>query len=161
MNTLEFIKNASGNITTAFVFAMRSHGSQLRREREPYVNHSIRVAMMLKEWGCQEDVVVAGILHDVLEDTAVTEEELRKKFSARSVELVKAMTKQEGESSADYCDRMLASGDRDWLLIKLADTNDNSTMYPIDGAVTGWEDWADRLQVYTLMKIAIVRKLSE
>lgn len=161
MNSLDFIRNASAPITNAFVFAMRSHDKQLRRGREPYVNHSIRVAMMLKDWGCHEEVVIAGILHDVLEDTAVTEEELRTRFTARTVDLVVKMTKAAGESSSTYCDRMLDSGDREWWLIKLADTNDNSTMYPHDGLVQGWEDWADRMQVYTLMKIAIVKKLSE
>lgn len=62
-------------------FATKEHGTQTRKNsKEPYVEHPKRVAAILKEAGFRDEVIAAGLLHDVVEDTPVTIEEIKEKF---------------------------------------------------------------------------------
>lgn len=80
-------------IERAFNFAKKAHEGQLRKSGEPYFNHVFATAKNLAELGMKAKTISAGILHDVIEDTATTEEELEKEFGVEIVSLVKGVTK--------------------------------------------------------------------
>ena len=63
-------------ITRAYYFAKRAHEGQKRKSGDDYIVHPIAVAEILVDLGLDTDTVIAALLHDVIEDTAVTEEEL-------------------------------------------------------------------------------------
>ena len=80
-------------IKKAFDFAQKAHEGQLRKSGEPYFNHVFATAKNLAELGMRSKTIAAGILHDVIEDTKVTEEELDKEFGKEILSLVNGVTK--------------------------------------------------------------------
>ncbi len=82
---------------SALEFATRWHASQRRTsDGTPFIEHPIEVARLLRDAGCSEDVVVAGLLHDVLEDTPVTLGELERRFGPVVASLVGAVSEDPG-----------------------------------------------------------------
>jgi len=81
-------------ILDATLFAARAHAGQLRKgaAAEPYVNHVIEVAALLAAHGAPEDAILAGLLHDTVEDTAVTEADLVASFGANVAAVVMETT---------------------------------------------------------------------
>jgi guanosine-3',5'-bis(diphosphate) 3'-pyrophosphohydrolase len=77
----------------AYVFAARAHKGQVRRSGEPYLSHPLEVARMLSEMKLDCVTVAAGLLHDVLEDTEVTAEDLKNDFGKEIADLVEGVTK--------------------------------------------------------------------
>lgn len=77
----------------AEVFAAKAHKGQIRASGEPYLHHPLSVAYMLAEWGSDFTTVIAGLLHDVIEDASVTREELEKLFGRDVAFIVDALTK--------------------------------------------------------------------
>jgi GTP diphosphokinase / guanosine-3',5'-bis(diphosphate) 3'-diphosphatase len=77
----------------AYVFTARAHGGQVRRSGEPYLSHPLEVTNMLADMGMDRTTLAAALLHDVLEDTAVTEAELRETFGKDVAGLVEGVTK--------------------------------------------------------------------
>ncbi len=77
----------------AFVFAAESHGEQRRYSGDPYIVHTVSVASILADMEIDRETIVAALLHDVLEDTPVTAEELKNKFGTGVVTLVDGVTK--------------------------------------------------------------------
>lgn len=77
----------------AYNKAHKAHEGQKRASGEPYFNHVFQTAMNLSSWGMEASVVAAGLLHDTIEDTPVTEEEIRKEFGDEIVFLVNGVTK--------------------------------------------------------------------
>jgi GTP diphosphokinase / guanosine-3',5'-bis(diphosphate) 3'-diphosphatase len=77
----------------AYVFTARAHGGQVRRSGEPYLSHPLEVTNMLADMGMDRTTLAAALLHDVLEDTAVTEAELRETFGKDVAGLVESVTK--------------------------------------------------------------------
>lgn len=77
----------------AYVFAARAHKGQKRRSGEPYLSHPLEVTNMLTDMKLDATVLVAGLLHDVLEDTEVTAVELQKVFGNEVAHLVEGVTK--------------------------------------------------------------------
>ncbi len=74
----------------AIAFSAKAHEGQSRKASEvPYISHPFSVGMLLLQAGCQENVVIAGILHDTLEDTDVTEAMISEQFGINVLELVK------------------------------------------------------------------------
>ena len=80
-------------VKKALEFATEKHKGQYRVSGEPYITHPINVALLLMELGMDVDTVIAGLLHDVLEDTSATTEELEKKFGKDIAFLVEGVTK--------------------------------------------------------------------
>src|SRR3990167_8786010 len=80
-------------IEHAYKFAERAHEGLKRKSGEPYFNHVFATAKNLAELGMDATVIASGFLHDVLEDTSVTEEKLRKEFGDEIVALVNGVTK--------------------------------------------------------------------
>ncbi len=78
-------------IDSAVEVAAKAHRNQLRKGTDiPYIVHPIGVGLILLRTGCPEEVIAAGILHDILEDTAVTYEYLKDNFNDRIADLVTA-----------------------------------------------------------------------
>ena len=80
-------------IVDAFKFADDAHSGQLRFSGDPYIVHPLEVARMMAEMGFDEEVIIASLLHDTVEDTGVTLQDIKKKFGAKIGELVDGVTK--------------------------------------------------------------------
>lgn len=80
-------------IEKAFNFANRAHLGQKRISGEPYFNHVFETAKNLALYGMDTKTIVAGLLHDILEDTNITEEEIKKEFDEEILRLIKGVTK--------------------------------------------------------------------
>ncbi len=77
---------------TAIAYATRMHADQTRGDGTPFILHPVEVAALLRTAGAADHVIAAGALHDVLEKTASTPSELRRRFGARITRLVLAVT---------------------------------------------------------------------
>jgi GTP pyrophosphokinase len=80
-------------IQRAYRMAKEAHRGQKRQSGEPYINHCLAVAIILADLSVPSEVVVAGILHDTVEDTNVTLDEIRRDFSETVSKLVNGVTK--------------------------------------------------------------------
>jgi GTP pyrophosphokinase len=80
-------------ISHACTFAEKAHEGQLRKSGEPYYNHVFATGMNLAMLKMDADTIAAGIMHDVLEDTEITEEEMTKEFGEHITKLVQGVTK--------------------------------------------------------------------
>jgi GTP pyrophosphokinase len=80
-------------IQRAYRFALQAHDGQERASGEPYVNHCVAVAAILADMHVPPQVIAAGLLHDVLEDTEITHDELQRDFGEEITKLVDAVTK--------------------------------------------------------------------
>ena len=86
------IDESSGLARAARVFATHCHSQQRRGDGARFIEHPLEVARLLREAGCSDVVVAAGLLHDVVEDAAVSADELRERFGADVADLVLAVT---------------------------------------------------------------------
>ena len=77
----------------AYVFSARAHKGQVRRSGEPYLSHPLEVTSLLADMSLDSTTLVAGLLHDVLEDTEVTAAELKEVFGKDVAALVEGVTK--------------------------------------------------------------------
>ena len=86
--------DAAATLLRAALFAARAHAAQVRKgaAREPYVNHVIEVATILAEHGAPPEAIVAGLLHDTVEDTDFTHEDLLREFGATIAAIVAEAT---------------------------------------------------------------------
>ena len=80
-------------IGKAFDVAEKMHEGQLRKSGEPYLIHPIAVAQILAELGMDEVTIMGGLLHDVVEDTPYTEEDMKNDFGEEVALLVEGVTK--------------------------------------------------------------------
>jgi guanosine-3',5'-bis(diphosphate) 3'-pyrophosphohydrolase len=127
------IKSKSGLIGRAYEFARVAHAGQTRKSGEPYINHSVATAESLANWGLDETTVAAGLLHDTVEDTSKTLEDIEKEFGKETRFLVEGVTKlgkikyRGEEEQADNIRRMILAMAEDIrvILIKLADRRHN------------------------------------
>ena len=117
-------------LNRAYVFAMKKHGAQLRESGDPYYSHPIEVAGILTKFKLDCSSIIAGLLHDTVEDTDTTIEEIQQLFGKQVAAIVDGVTKlamieQKSGSSKqaeNFRKLLLAmSDDIRVLLIKLAD----------------------------------------
>ncbi|MBR0351098.1 MAG: bifunctional (p)ppGpp synthetase/guanosine-3',5'-bis(diphosphate) 3'-pyrophosphohydrolase [Clostridia bacterium] len=117
-------------ITRAYEYALKKHGNQLRKSGEPYIIHPLNVAYILADIGLDEATICAALLHDVVEDTDATNEDIIKEFGEEIAQMVAGVTKlsniqfssAEEQQVEDYRKMFLAMGkDIRVILIKLAD----------------------------------------
>lgn len=80
-------------IDRAVEIAKQAHEGQLRKTGEPYIIHPLAVKKILEEWGMDEDTVIAGVLHDTVEDTNLTLDDIRREFGESVAFLVDGVTK--------------------------------------------------------------------
>ena len=117
-------------LASAFDFAYQLHEGQYRASGEPYICHPVAVADLLRDIGASAGVIAAGFLHDVVEDTAVTPDEVEAHFGTEVRALVEGVTKLGGihftnktEAQAENLRRMFLAmaSDIRVVLVKLAD----------------------------------------
>jgi len=115
-------------IERAYLAAEKAHGTQIRKSGDPYITHPLAVASILADIGMTEPTLCAALLHDTVEDTPYTLEELRKDFGDEVALLVDGVTKLDkvkyGDTAqADTIRKMIVAMSRDIrvLVIKLAD----------------------------------------
>ena len=132
---LEKQKNNHANanvelIKKAYDYASKYHDGQFRKSGEPYMIHPLNVAYILAELEVDDATICAALLHDVVEDTTVTDEKLREDFGEEIAEMVAGVTKlgtlrytsKEEEQVENYRKMFLAMGkDIRVIIIKLAD----------------------------------------
>ncbi|MFD1610423.1 RelA/SpoT family protein [Sphingomonas tabacisoli] len=117
-------------INRAYVFSMQAHGTQKRASGDPYYSHPIEVAGILTDLHLDDETIATAILHDTIEDTVATHEEIEAKFGANVARLVDGVTKlskieahTESQRAAENLRKFLLamSDDIRVLLVKLAD----------------------------------------
>ena len=118
-------------IEKAYTIARDAHEGQVRKSGEPYIIHPLCVAIILADLELDKETIVAGILHDVVEDTVMSNEEIRKDFSAEVELLVDGVTKlgqlsyshDKVDEQAENLRKMFLAMAKDIrvILIKLAD----------------------------------------
>jgi guanosine-3',5'-bis(diphosphate) 3'-pyrophosphohydrolase len=121
---------AMGMIQRGYVVSAKYHKGQVRMNGEPYLTHPLEVANILAELKLDAVTVTAGLLHDVLEDTLISPEELQKQFGEEVYQIVEGVTKisqvqftSRHEKQAENFRKMLLAmvGDIRVLFVKLAD----------------------------------------
>ncbi len=134
-NFLEYLKTLNQNydfeaISKAYEVADKMHKNQFRKSGEPYIIHPVETAKILAELGMDTQTVIAGLLHDVVEDTDYTEEQLEENFGKEVALLVDGVTKlgslvfeTKEEAQAENLRKMFLAMSKDIrvLIIKLAD----------------------------------------
>ena len=80
-------------LNRAYVYAMKAHGTQKRASGDPYMSHPLEVAAILTELKLDDATIVAAVLHDTIEDTEATREEIDRIFGPEIGELVDGLTK--------------------------------------------------------------------
>ena len=117
-------------INRAYVFSMKAHGTQKRASGDPYFSHPIEVAGILTDLRLDDETIVTAILHDTIEDTVATPEEIEKLFGGSVARLVDGVTKlskieaqSESQRAAENLRKFLLAMSTDIrvLLVKLAD----------------------------------------
>lgn len=117
-------------IREAYRFSEAAHHGQTRLSGEPYITHPLAVAGALAEWHMDAQAVIAALLHDVMEDTAVSKNEIAERFGKSVADLVDGLSKLDKiefqsyqEAQAENFRKMLMAMARDLrvVLIKLAD----------------------------------------
>ena len=123
-------KSDSKLIRKVYEYAKAHHGDQLRKSGEPYIIHPVQVAYILSTLGLDDSTICAALLHDTVEDTDITKQDLAQTFSPEIADLVDGVTKlnklqyasMEEQQVENYRKMFLAMGkDIRVILIKLAD----------------------------------------
>lgn len=118
----------------AYRFAQNAHKDQKRETGEPYFNHCVAVAQILLDFNLDEETICAGLLHDTVEDTGVTAEDLKREFNKDVAHMVQGVTKisdlkfsSTDEETVENWRKMLIAVAEDVrvILIKLADRTHN------------------------------------
>jgi (p)ppGpp synthase/HD superfamily hydrolase len=133
-------------IFTALRFADDAHSGQFRKgSRVPYLIHPLSVARILLDHGCSDELAVAALLHDTVEDTQVTVDEIRTIFGETVARLVEFATEPEKiwswEKRKEHTIRLLGEVEPAALLLSVADKLDNIRSIRYDLERCGEKAW--------------------
>ncbi len=133
-NRMVLLAKANTRASRALKLALDAHEGQVDTAGIDYAAHSVRVGKFTKLVTEKDEILAVAYLHDVLEDTQVTEENLKEIFSDEIVKAVKALTKEKYEPYQFYLERVKANK---WArMVKLADLKHNSDMDRIKKKLT-------------------------
>ncbi|GLI31632.1 MULTISPECIES: RelA/SpoT family protein [Brachybacterium] len=142
-------------VRQAYTVAERAHRGQTRRSGDPYITHPVSVATILAELGSPADVVAAALLHDTVEDTDYSLDQLRAEFGEVIAVMVDGVTKLDkvtyGEAAqAETVRKMIVAMSRDVrvLLIKLADRLHNARTWKYVPAASAERKAKETLEIY-------------
>jgi len=133
-------------IFKAIEFAARAHSGQYRKGTKiPYIVHPLGVAKILIEYGCPEHLIVAGILHDTVEDTPVTLDEIKQSFGWHVADLVEAASEPDKsdtwENRKNHTIAMVTILSDEAVVLVLADKLDNIRAIRADYERYGEDLW--------------------
>jgi guanosine-3',5'-bis(diphosphate) 3'-pyrophosphohydrolase len=144
-----------GLIERAYSAAVRAHEGQVRRSGEPYITHPVAVAQILADLGIGSKTIAAALLHDTVEDTDYTLDELRRDFGDEVAMLVDGVTKLDklkyGDSAqAETVRKMVVAMSKDIrvLVIKLADRLHNARTWGFVSEATATRKAKETLEIY-------------
>ena len=145
-------------LNRAYVFSMKAHGSQLRASGDPYFSHPVEVAGILAELNLDAASIVTALLHDTVEDTVATLEEIETRFGSEVARLVDGVTKlsmlelqsTDTRQAENFRKFLLAtSEDIRVLLIKLADRLHNMrTLHHVESPDKRRRVAAETMEIY-------------
>ncbi|HEX5334008.1 MAG TPA: bifunctional (p)ppGpp synthetase/guanosine-3',5'-bis(diphosphate) 3'-pyrophosphohydrolase [Cellulomonas sp.] len=142
-------------VEQAYVVAERAHRGQLRKSGDPYITHPVAVATILAELGMTPPTLAAALLHDTVEDTDYSLEQLRAEFGPEIAMLVDGVTKldkvQFGEAAqAETVRKMVVAMSRDIrvLVIKLADRLHNARTWKFVASASAEKKARETLEIY-------------
>lgn len=143
------------DIERAYSVAEKWHRNQKRKSGEPYITHPVAVATILAEIGMTPPTLVAALLHDTVEDTDYTVEELTRDFGAETAQLVDGVTKLDkirygAAAQSETLRKMLVAMSRDIrvLLIKLGDRLHNARTWKYVPAKSAQNKARETLEIY-------------
>lgn len=126
----DFDENSQKIIEKSFNIAFNAHLNQKRKSGDPYITHCIEVAYILKQLGMDAKTIAAGLLHDIVEDTNFSQEDIKKEIDEEVAFLVEGVSyvtakifKNKGEKFSESLRKMFLAMSRDIrvVIIKLAD----------------------------------------
>ena len=141
----------------AFLMSEKAHEGQFRHSGEPYVSHPLAVAEILADLGMDPDTIIAGLLHDVVEDTDLTMDAIQKEFSPQISMLVDGVTKLKNfefrsyeEQQAESLRKMFLAmaADIRVIIIKLADRLHNMRTLKYQSESKQIEKSKETLEIY-------------
>ena len=142
-------------IEQAYVVAEKAHRGQLRKSGDPYITHPVAVATILAELGMTPSTLVAALLHDTVEDTEYSLDQLRQDFGPEVAMLVDGVTKLDkvayGDAAqAETVRKMVVAMSRDIrvLVIKLADRLHNARTWKFVSAASAEKKARETLEIY-------------
>ncbi|MDR0838236.1 MAG: HD domain-containing protein, partial [Oscillospiraceae bacterium] len=150
--TADFVR-----LRAAFDFAASHHASQRRRDGSPYVTHPLETAGIVADMGLDDDSLIAALLHDCIEDTPATQEELTRLFGADVADIVDGVTKltrvhytSKEEEQMENLRKMLMAMARDIrvILIKIADRLHNMRTMEYQKPETQLKKSMETMEVY-------------
>ena len=158
----------SSKITKAIEFCCELHKGQTRKASvTPYASHPISVGFILHSAGYNEEVVIAGILHDILEDTIGTEEDITDLFGERVTFLVKGVTEDTSiknweQKKAKYLEHLKTAGN-DVRAVSAADLLDNNRamLRALKNKINIWEAFSVTSQeklTYIKNRLGIIKE---
>ncbi len=144
-------------IRRAYEYARAAHGDQLRKDGSPYITHPLAAAVIVAEMGLDEESVIAALLHDVIEDTEVTHEDVAKQFGESVAAIVEGVTKltkmrytSKEEEQMENLRKMLLAMARDIrvVLIKMADRLHNMRTMEYQSKEKQLEKSRETMEIY-------------
>lgn len=129
----------------ALNIASKAHKDQVRKhDKSPYIVHPVMVARILEQAGYDENIVAAGLVHDVIEDSDLTEEYLRASLGDLVVDIVTAVSEDKNleweDRKAKYVESVVSAGESVWA-VSVADKIHNAENFIEHHAVAGPESW--------------------
>lgn len=161
-------------VQKALVFAAQAHKDQTRKASEgtPYMVHPFAVALLLAYYQCKENIICAGFLHDTIEDTETTKQDIQKAFGKEIAELVSWETEE--DKSMPWAERKraaltkLSSAPVEALYMKSADAISNMRDMITGYNVQGEDFWthfkrgkSDQIARYGALVSTICKRKSE
>ncbi len=142
-------------VEQAYVVAEKAHRGQLRKSGDPYITHPVAVATILAELGMTPSTLAAALLHDTVEDTEYSLDQLRREFGPEIAMLVDGVTKLDkvtyGDAAqAETVRKMVVAMSRDIrvLVIKLADRLHNARTWKFVAAASAEKKARETLEIY-------------
>ena len=143
------------NVERAFLIAQQAHEGQLRKSGDQYITHPVAVAEILAELGLNPPTIIAALLHDTVEDTPYSLEQLRSDFGDEIASLVDGVTKLDKltygpTAEAETVRKMVVAMSRDIrvLVIKLADRLHNARTWKFVSAESATRKARETLDIY-------------
>ena len=132
-------------VEKALTMAAKAHRNQNRKQTDtPYITHPVAVAFILLQENCSEDLIIAGLLHDVVEDSPVGIEEITVEFGDKVAEIVRACTEpskfMQWEKRKQIILQRIRSGSSDFKMVACADK-----LHNIESMIADYLDVGDRL----------------